>query len=102
VSGQPDEHRARSGENGRVKRPVAAVVRAALEQFSDLTGYPASVSGVRKEDAGWSVLVDVVEVERIPNSTSVMATYRVDLDSDGDLTGYERLRRYNRGAVDHP
>lgn len=75
-------------------------MRTALRQFSELTGYAASASGVRKEDDGWSVLADVVEVERIPSTTSVMATYRVDLDCNGDLTGYERLRRYNRGAVD--
>jgi hypothetical protein len=101
VSGPPDEHgNEHTHQNGQSKRPLGEVVRAALEQFSELTGYPASASGVRMEEAGWSVLVDVVEVERIPSTTSVMATYRVDLDGDGDLTGYERLRRYTRGAVD--
>jgi hypothetical protein len=46
------------------------------------------------------VLVDVVELERVPSTTSVMATYRVDIDASGDLTGYERLRRFTRGSVD--
>jgi hypothetical protein len=46
------------------------------------------------------VLVDVVELERIPSTTSVMATYRVDVDGGGALTGYERLRRFTRGSVD--
>jgi hypothetical protein len=55
---------------------------------------------VRREEHGWSVLVDVVELERVPSTTSVMATYRVDLDEDGALTGYERLRRFTRGSVD--
>jgi hypothetical protein len=36
----------------------------------------------------------------VPSTTSVMATYRVDLDGSGELTGYERLRRFSRGAVD--
>lgn len=77
-------------------------VRAGLREFRSLTGRdPDSVTGVRAEDGGgWSVLVDVVELERIPSSTSVMATYRVDVDENGELRGYERLRRYNRGATD--
>jgi hypothetical protein len=57
-------------------------------------------TGVRREEDGWSVLVDVVELERIPSTTSVMATYRVDLDDSGELTGFQRLRRFNRGSVD--
>jgi hypothetical protein len=57
-------------------------------------------TGVRPEEDGWSVLVDVVELERVPSTTSVMATYRVDVDADGALTGYERLRRFTRGSVD--
>jgi len=76
-------------------------VKAALEQFADLTGLdPAGATGVRRDGEGWSVLVDVVEMERIPSTTSVMATYRVDMDSSGDLTGFERLRRFSRGSVD--
>jgi hypothetical protein len=55
---------------------------------------------VRREKDGWSVLVDVVELERVPMTTSVMATYRVDVDTAGDLCGYERLRRFSRGSVD--
>jgi hypothetical protein len=74
-----------------------------MEQFAELTGRtPDSVTGARslENGDGWSVLVDVVELERIPASTSVLATYRVDLDVDGSITGYERLRRYTRGATD--
>jgi hypothetical protein len=81
---------------------LGGVVRSALEQFSALTGQePTAVSGVRADGEGWSVLIDVVELERVPATTSVMATYRVDVDGEGGLTGYERLRRYSRGAVDN-
>jgi hypothetical protein len=87
----------RNGEVG-----LAEALGAALKQFAELTGrQPEGATGVRRtEDDGWSVLVDVIELERIPSSTSVMATYRVDTDAQGSLTGYERLRRYNRGAID--
>jgi hypothetical protein len=76
-------------------------VRSALEQFAGLTRLdPVAATGVRREKDGWSVLVDVVELERVPTTTSVMATYRVDVDTFGALCGYERLRRFTRGSVD--
>ena len=84
-------------------KSLGSAVHAAMQQFADLTGRtPDSVTGARslENGDGWSVLVDVVELERIPASTSVLATYRVDLDGDGSITGYERLRRYTRGATD--
>jgi len=87
----------RSGGSGGIVKAV----RGALEQFAELTQFqPVAATGVRREDDGWSVLVDVVELERVPSTTSVMATYRVDLDGSGALTGYERLRRFSRGSVD--
>ena len=80
---------------------LVSAVRGALEQFAGLTQMePVGATGVRREEHGWSVLVDVVEVERVPSTTSVMATYRVDIDGSGELTGYERLRRFSRGSVD--
>ena len=80
---------------------IVSAVRGALEQFAGLTQLePVGATGVRREEHGWSVLVDVVELERVPSTTSVMATYRVDIDGSGELLGYERLRRFNRGAVD--
>ncbi|MGW3647219.1 gas vesicle protein GvpO [Streptomyces sp. NPDC000878] len=41
-----------------------------------------------------------MELERIPDSTSVLAVYRVTLDADGLLLGYARSRRHTRGQVD--
>ena len=80
---------------------IAQAISSALEQFEVLTHLePIGTTGVRREEDGWSVLVDVVELERVPVTTSVMATYRVDVDADGELSGFERLRRFTRGAVD--
>ncbi len=88
---------ARHGDHGG----VVSAVKGALEQFAGLTNLePVATTGVRREDDGWSVLVDVVELERVPSTTSVMATYRVDVDNNGELTGFERLRRFTRGSVD--
>lgn len=80
---------------------VATVMRAALEQLEGLLGrVPESVSGLRRTDEGWQADVEVVEVERIPDTASIIASYRVTLDEDGELLGYERTRRYTRDEID--
>jgi Gas vesicle synthesis protein GvpO len=90
-----------NGDRREEHGDLVSAVRGALEQFAGLTRLdPVAATGVRREQDGWSVLVDVVELERIPATTSVMATYRVDLDRGGQMSGYERLRRFSRGSVD--
>ncbi|WP_244943352.1 gas vesicle protein GvpO [Streptomyces inhibens] len=46
--------------------------------------------------------MEVVELERVPSTTSVMATYRVAPDKEGGAVAYERIRRYTRGQIDRP
>lgn len=85
--------------NGR--RKAVDAVRAAAEQFIELTGRrPTSVLGVDRDDDGWKVTFEVVELERIPNSTDLLGAYCVRVDDDGDLVGYERTHRYQRGQAD--
>ncbi|MET9855560.1 gas vesicle protein [Streptomyces sp. NPDC006450] len=81
---------------------AAAAMRAAAGQLSELLGRtPESVASLKPtEDGGWEAQVEVVELERIPDSTSVLASYRVNLDEDGELISYERTRRYSRGMID--
>lgn len=77
------------------------IIAGVVTEFVELNGQPTErVSGVRKTDSGWSILVDVVDVERIPATTSVLSTFRVDADDKGHLCGYERIRRFTRAAVD--
>ncbi|MBR8639095.1 gas vesicle protein [Streptomyces tuirus] len=77
------------------------VMRGASEQLAELLGTaPDSVSAVRPGPDGWTADVEVVELERVPDTMSIMATYRVTLDAQGQLLGYERIRRYARGQLD--
>ena len=82
------------------KRVTATQVAArAAHQLLELTGKEAEgVTGLERSDDGWKVRVEVVEVRRIPDTTDVLALYEVEVDEDGDLTGYRRLRRYARGV----
>jgi Gas vesicle synthesis protein GvpO len=74
---------------------------AARETIQDLTGYPPeSVSGLQWDGETWLVTVDVCELERIPSTTDVLATYVVQLDEGGGLLGYKRTRRFVRGQAE--
>jgi hypothetical protein len=80
---------------------LVAAATHAVELFSKLTGrVPESVTGAKADGDGWSLLVDVVELERTPPTMSVMATYRVDTDRNGNVRSYERLRRFTRNETD--
>ncbi|ARH90072.1 gas vesicle protein GvpO [Streptomyces sp. MOE7] len=86
-------------EGRRVSAPRA--MRRAAEQLQELLGRaPESVSAVKPTDNGWQADVEVLELERVPGTTSVMASYRVTLDEEGELLAYERIRRYTRGQID--
>ena len=90
------DSRARSTANG-----IGDVVQAGVRQFVALSGEtPERVSGVRSSEEGWSLLVEVVELERVPSTTSVMCTYRLDLDADAHLIGFERVHRFTRASTD--
>lgn len=80
---------------------MAQLVHTVLEQLTVLTGrHPEGVSALRRSDDGWRLLVDVVEVERVPTTTSLLAEIEVDADEDGNITRYERVRRFYRNAAD--
>ena len=73
---------------------------SAAEQLLELTGKQLeSVVGLAKDDDGWAVEVEVLEMRRIPNTTDVLAVYQVSLDTSGELVGYRRVRRYVRGEA---
>jgi Gas vesicle synthesis protein GvpO len=74
---------------------------AARETIKDLTGYPPeAVSGMQWDGESWLVTVDVRELERIPSTTDVLATYVVQLDDSGGLLGYKRTKRFLRGQAE--
>ncbi len=95
-------------ERGRSSRGAANnalsgrdAVREAREQLAELIGRPVEqVLAMERDEEGWQVTVQVVELERIPNSTDVLGCYRVDVDPGGEVVGYRRLRRYNRSQAD--
>jgi hypothetical protein len=86
------------GNGRRLGGPRAAAM--AREQLEMLIQRPSeAVSGLTRKPDGWTVMLEVVELERVPPTTDILATYRVDLDEDGELIGYERVNRYYRNQA---
>jgi len=90
----------RNGSGNRLSgREAIQRVRRDLPQ---LLGRPIeSILGLEHDDDnGWSVTVQIVELSRIPHSTDVLGSYSVTLDREGEVTAYQRRRRYYRNQTD--
>ncbi len=88
-----------SAAPGRVRTAREAAVRAA-HHVRDLTGgEPEGVTSLERTGAGWRVDLEVVESRRIPDSTDILAVYRVEVDDEGELVSYRRAGRYYRGRA---
>jgi hypothetical protein len=116
TSQRPDAHggasrRSHSEEGGEEpRRPKAsrrrgvdarAAARHAALYVRELTGeQPEGVTSLERGEDGWQVGIEVVETHRIPDSTDILAEYRVEVDEEGGLVSYHRERRYYRGRAD--
>ena len=102
MSGRPAPADQGEGEERRQpRRPsMSQLIRQTRDTLEVLTGFPVdSVTSVRRDGEGWVVEVQLVELQRIPASTSVLGSYRVTLDADGELVEYERTHRYYRNQA---
>jgi hypothetical protein len=80
------------GANG-----LTGIAKVAREQLAQLVGRePEAATRLTPTDGGWNLSFEVVDLERVPRSTDVMASYDVSLDHEGRLLDYARLRRYYR------
>ena len=81
--------------------PARKIARFAAEQVMEMSGKESeSITSVRRTDEGYVVGLEVVESHRIPESTDILAIYEAEMDEDGELISYKRLKRYTRGRGD--
>ncbi|MFQ5872496.1 MAG: gas vesicle protein GvpO [Dehalococcoidia bacterium] len=77
---------------------MADLATRAKEQLAEVTGFnPVAVVGSYKDEEGWHVAVDVLEMARLPESTDLLGTYVVTLDEKGDMVAFERKKTRLRG-----
>jgi hypothetical protein len=100
------ESRPRSSDDERASRRSTGsrIVGEAVRQFSEMSNkHVEGVTGLQRTDDGWTVEIDVLELRRVPETTDVLASYEVTVDSSGEIEGYRRVHRYVRGqAEDQP
>ncbi|MFI0356183.1 gas vesicle protein GvpO [Actinomadura sp. 9N407] len=83
---------------------AADAAKRAVHHVTEMTGRNAeSVVGIHRtgegDGDGWCVTVEVVETHRIPDSADILAVYEAEVDGDGELVSYRRVRRYPRGRA---
>ncbi|MFF7896961.1 gas vesicle protein [Streptomyces sp. NPDC007907] len=99
--GSRNSSRTNDNQKSQSRPSPMDVLRQARGQLAELTGMEAeSVSSFEQTEEGWALEVEVLELERVPDTMSLMASYQVELDAEGQLTGYRRVRRYERGRSD--
>jgi len=75
-------------------------VDLARRHLRELTGNECeSISSIQRGREGWSVQLETVELERIPRTTDILASYLIELDERGQLMSYERVGRYYRNQA---
>jgi hypothetical protein len=88
-------------KDGRRRVNAIGAARRGAESLQALIGRPVEgVVEVGREDDGWLVAVEVLELARVPNTNDVRGVYEVELDPYGGLQGYRRRNRYVRGSSD--
>ncbi len=72
----------------------------AKEQLAEVTGFsPVAAVGGFKDEDGWHISVDVLEMARLPESTDIIGTYVVTLDPEGNMVKFEKKRSRLRGEA---
>src|SRR5919109_273504 len=80
-----------SGDSSRDGRSAQDFAIEAVRQLQQLIGRPVEgVTGMERNGSEWKVTVEVLELERVPNTTDILGIYEVTLDKNGELTGAQR------------
>jgi hypothetical protein len=101
MTGSSSPHRSKSSSSDSSKMTGSAAVQKAKEYLRELIGREAeSVSALaRGGRGGWQVVLEAVELERVPQSTDILGSYDVELDERGELLRCERMQRYYRNQA---
>jgi outer membrane biosynthesis protein TonB len=98
---EPEEELPEREQGERAQRGLSTtrLAQSAVAQLQQLTtrDIEAVVGMSRNENGNLTVILEVVESAHFPDSADIMAEYSVEVDPQGDLVGYSRGPRYQRG-----
>ena len=88
-------------DSGSPAVDVERLAERVVSSLAKLVGCQTEgVTGFRRNDDGWVLTVAVLEVERVPETTDVLASYEVETDRDGRILSFDRRRRYLRAETE--
>lgn len=77
---------------------IKELAERAKSQLAEVTGLkPVAVTGSFKDEQGWHIALDMLEMSRIPTATDVLGDYEALLDDNGNMLRFERRRTRLRG-----
>ena len=77
---------------------MMTLAERAKEQLAEVTGFsPVAAVGGFKDEEGWHISVDVLEMARLPEATDIIGTYVVTLDEEGNMVKFDKKRSRLRG-----
>jgi len=79
---------------------MAELADRAKEELAQVTGFkPVATVGSYKDEEGWHITVDMLEMARLPECTDVIGTYVAVLDENGDMVKFDKMRARLRGEA---
>ena len=77
---------------------IKELAERAKSQLAEVTGLkPVTVTRTFKDEQGWHITLDMLEMARIPPATDVLGDYDVLVGEDGNMLKFERRRTRLRG-----
>ncbi len=80
---------------------ITEITEQARRKLEELLGKePERVSGFAHANGRWTVMLEVLEVRRVPETTDVLSSYEVAFDDDHNLVSMSEVRRYRRSQIE--
>ncbi len=76
---------------------IAERVKTQLAEITHIK--PFTISSIYKDEQGWHISIEMIELKRIPEASDVLATYETLSDDEGNLIKFSRTRRYLRQEI---
>lgn len=77
---------------------IVMLAERAKSQLVQITGLkPIAVTRVFKDECGWHINLDMLEMSRIPTATDILGDYEVLLNENGEMLNFERKETRLRG-----
>ena len=79
----------------------AAAIKKARSELETLTGLElGSTVSAHPDGDGWQVTLEAIEKKSIPDSMDILGIFEVNLDVDGNISEFNRVRMRKRNDMD--